>query len=151
MNRRPLEFTHPDDVSEIERVFASVLGGGAGERVRWRSQHALEDRWVWLESNPSVLSDPITGRATGFIDVVRDVTAQVAQEEALRAARIEAEMATATKSEFLANMSHEIRTPLTAVLGFSSLLAERQDLDDAARLQIPPHLHSLKRAFVHRQ
>ena len=43
-------------------------------------------------------------------------------EEALRAAAIEAAMASRAKSEFLANMSHELRTPLNAIIGFGQLI-----------------------------
>lgn len=43
-------------------------------------------------------------------------------EHALRAAKIESDMANRTKSEFLANMSHELRTPLNAIIGFADLL-----------------------------
>jgi two-component system cell cycle sensor histidine kinase PleC len=43
-------------------------------------------------------------------------------EIALRAAKIESDMASRTKSEFLANMSHELRTPLNAIIGFADLL-----------------------------
>ena len=53
-------------------------------------------------------------------------------EAALRAAKIESDLANRTKSEFLANMSHELRTPLNAIIGFSDLLihysAEGQDM-----------------------
>ena len=34
------------------------------------------------------------------------------------------------KSAFIANMSHEIRTPLNAIVGFSSLLTETEDMKD---------------------
>ncbi|MBF0374452.1 MAG: response regulator, partial [Alphaproteobacteria bacterium] len=43
------------------------------------------------------------------------------REEALDAARREADRANEAKSAFLANMSHEIRTPLSAVIGFARL------------------------------
>ncbi len=47
-------------------------------------------------------------------------------------AKNKAEESDRLKSSFLANLSHEIRTPLNAILGFSSLLGER-NLDPAER------------------
>jgi len=45
----------------------------------------------------------------------------------LEEAKKEAEQASAYKSQFLANMSHEIRTPLNAIVGFITLLQEKED------------------------
>ena len=44
--------------------------------------------------------------------------------DALRAAKSDAEAATRAKAVFLANMSHEIRTPMNAVMGLTSLLLD---------------------------
>ncbi|WP_293327803.1 ATP-binding protein [Parvibaculum sp.] len=48
-------------------------------------------------------------------------------EEALRAAKLESDLASRAKSEFLANMSHELRTPLNAIIGFSEFIQHMQD------------------------
>ena len=44
---------------------------------------------------------------------------------ALKAARMETEMAMRARTEFIASMSHELRTPLNAIIGFSELLHGR--------------------------
>ena len=120
------------EAKAVARVFGAMLAGDPPQRIRWRGKDAIGGGWVWLESNPNLLRDDETGEPTGFLDVIRDVTLQVRQEQALAEAHAEAEAAMAVKSQFLANMSHEIRTPLTAVVGFTSLLREDPSLSGAA-------------------
>ena len=78
---------------------------------------------------------------TQLFSAVTDITERKEQEQRLKEAKKEAEVASRAKSEFLANVSHEVKTPLNAVLGFSQLLKTK--LDDSEQLD---YLNSIEDA-----
>jgi PAS domain S-box-containing protein len=135
IGRRVIDMTHPEDVGVMTRHHAVLIAKGPSaisEPYHFRGRHK-DGHWVWLEGQPKLFFDPVTGKLAAIQDVVRDISSRKALEAALDLARAEAEAAAAVKAEFLSNMSHELRTPLTAVLGFSRLIEDQPELSPATR------------------
>lgn len=63
-----------------------------------------------------------------YSEKVGDVIRRRQSMIALKAARIDAELAYRARGTFLANMNHELRTPLNAITGFAGMLKEADKL-----------------------
>ncbi|MEI6032536.1 MAG: ATP-binding protein [Synechococcaceae cyanobacterium ELA739] len=117
---------HPEDKAATEGDIQAALNG---ER-----EYAPRFRVIWPDGSihhikaASRTTYDAEGRPLRMIGVNYDLTSQVAVEEALARAKVDAEAANRAKSLFLANMSHEIRTPMNAVIGLSALGSSLPDL-----------------------
>lgn len=72
-------------------------------------------------SQPQVINGVSVGRVWSF----RDVTDKKKAEKELIDAKERAEESDRLKTSFLHNVSHEIRTPMNAIMGFSTLLNDK--------------------------
>jgi adenylate cyclase len=104
------EYGSTDTEAEVRRLTADVA-------LDYRRERTRPDGTV-LEIRHSGLPEG------GCIIIYTDITERKRYEEALTAARDQAEAMSLTKSAFLANMSHELRTPLNAIIGVTEMLQE---------------------------
>ena len=108
-----------DEAAEYAKHDHEVIENGQAVRREFVNG-AADNPQIW-----SALKFPIVNSAGATIGVgciESNITEQKRTEQALHAAKEQAEAANRTKSEFLANMSHELRTPLNAILGFSEIM-----------------------------
>jgi len=116
-------FSHfyPDETRDFlpAQMLERARAAGTAEDEGWRMRK--DGTRFWANVVITALYDD-TGDLRGFAKVTRDMTERRRSEQALRAAREDADAANLAKSAFLSRTSHELRTPLSAILGFGQLL-----------------------------
>jgi PAS domain S-box-containing protein len=113
---------HPEDRAAKLGQVDALLGGREHEM---NSEHRvlLPDGTVrWILGRGSVHSNQ------RMIGTVLDITDRKLAMQELSLAKEAAENANRAKTQFIANVSHEIRTPLGAILGFTDIVLESENL-----------------------
>ena len=122
-----LSITHPDDQGHLRSHIQDIYSGIWEETTIQCRFNFNGKGYCWWELRNTQGEDKTDPEQT-VIGLCLNIQAFKEKEERLKVLQEKAEEANKMKSAFLANMSHEIRTPLNAIVGFSNLLQEEEDI-----------------------
>ncbi len=111
---------HPDDRTRVLGELQDHIERRTAFYSTEYRMRARDGSYKWVLARGQARWDA-DGRPLRMVGSHTDITERKLAEEALKAAKEQAEAANLAKSEFLANMSHEIRTPMAGVLGMIEL------------------------------
>lgn len=123
-----LEMLHPKEERKREVVEQEMKVAREQRSITVERWHIRKDgSRFWGTGVLSALYDE-SDRLYGYVKVLRDNTDRKLAIEALRQAKIDAELANSAKDFFLANVSHELRTPLSVMLLWAKMLRRQRKI-----------------------
>jgi signal transduction histidine kinase len=123
-----VNFVHPSNIKQYQDFIADP---SQSKSIQIMTTFDRRDYQWWTIRCSSATMSNNEIRTSGVIFNIQEYKDK---EEELKKARILAEKAE-MKQSFFANMSHEIRTPLNAILGFTSILTDTENLTQDERLE----------------
>ena len=120
----------PEDQAVLKNFVGEVKTGKATSLRKEVRVCRENGKYTWTSINVMVRDYRPQDGIIEMLCINYDITPLKETEQKLIIARDKAEELDRLKSAFLANMSHEIRTPLNAIVGFSSLLAETDSINE---------------------
>jgi two-component system, chemotaxis family, CheB/CheR fusion protein len=123
-----LEMLHPTEERNRQALEKEMQIAREQKSVTVERWHVRKDGTrFWGTGVLSALYDE-SSRLYGYVKVLRDNTERKLALEALRQAKIDAELANSAKDFFLANVSHELRTPLSVMLLWAKMLRRQRKI-----------------------
>lgn len=146
MGRSAYDFYHPEDAEAMKNKLIPAIYKDGTRTFRYRHRHK-DGGYGWVESTHRSIRDADTGELKEIIAVTRDISAQVAAEQALRDQQAElAHMSRLmTMGEMASGLAHEINQPLATTLNYANGALRRLQQGDAPS---PERLESLLQAIV---